>query len=366
MNQKDIIQAKCLDAIGNKKRSCAVLGTGSGKTMLAIKHMVRQYNEVSLFLVVHPTKSIKDGWIQEIKNAGVEYLLDHITFSTYLSLHKQDYTNTDWVYFDESHNLKFSHEPWLELYKGNLLALTGTPPRNKTQENYILSDKYFPIVFNYGIDSAIADHMLNDYKIYVHQLKLSEKPIHKTKFGMTSELKAYTSICRRLDKTPNTANRMLRMKTLQGFHTKVAYTKMLLATQTEKTLVFTDYTEQADKICKHSYHSKNKQSKNNLDMFKAGEINKLASVQQLNEGVNIPNLKVGIIMHSYANEKKLPQKIGRLLRLNPSDTATIHVLVYQDTIDMVWLKNALKSFNKSKIFNYDTRKTVDAFKRLNT
>lgn len=154
------------------------------------------------------------------------------------------------------------------------------------------------------------------------------------------------------------------MKTLQWFDTKVLYAKMLLEVQENKTLVFTDYTEQADKICKHTYHSKNKNSKNNLEMFKSGEITKLASVQQLNEGVNIPNLKVGIIMHSYANEKKLPQKIGRLLRLNPNDTADIHILVYQNTVDMDWLRNALKSFDKSKIFSYDTRKTVDAYKRL--
>jgi superfamily II DNA or RNA helicase len=366
MNQKDIVQAKCLEKIITKKRCCAVLGTGSGKTMLGLKHMMLQYSDISLFLVVCPTKAIKDGWIKEIKDNDLDFLLNHITFSTYLSLHKQDYTNTDWVYFDESHNLKFSHEPWLQLYEGNILALTGTPPKSKQQENYILTDRYFPIAFNFGIDAAIAQNMLNDYRIHIHQLKLSEKQTHKTKFGITSELKAYISISRRLDRTPNTANKILRMKTLQWFGTKVLYAKMLLEVQENKTLVFTDYTEQADKICKHTYHSKNKNSKNNLEMFKSGEITKLASVQQLNEGVNIPNLKVGIIMHSYANEKKLPQKIGRLLRLNPNDTADIHILVYQNTVDMDWLKNALKSFDKNKIFTYDTRKTVDAFKRLHS
>ena len=88
-------------------------------------------------------------------------------------------------------------------------------------------------------------------------------------------------------------------------------------------------------------------------MFKSGKINKLASVQQIAEGANIPNLKVGIIMHSYANEKKLRQKIGRFLRLNPNETSVIHLLCYNNTIDLDWCKKALQDLDKQKIFKYN-------------
>lgn len=98
-------------------------------------------------------------------------------------------------------------------------------------------------------------------------------------------------------------------------------------------------------------------------MFINGEINKLSSVLQIAEGANIPNLKTGIIMHAYANEKKLSQKIGRFLRLNPNDTCIVHVLCYKDTIDVQWLKSALKDFDNSKIFKYDITKTISAHKR---
>jgi superfamily II DNA or RNA helicase len=70
---------------------------------------------------------------------------------------------------------------------------------------------------------------------------------------------------------------------------------------------------------------------------------------QLNEGVNIPNLKQGIIMHAYGNERKAAQRIGRLLRLNPDDKAIVHVLCYKDTIDEKWVTDALEGFDQSKV-----------------
>ena len=148
------------------------------------------------------------------------------------------------------------------------------------------------------------------------------------------------------------------MKAMQSYATKVRYAKQLLEQQTTKTLVFTDYTEQADQICKHTYHSKNRKSAENFEYFVSGDILKLSSVQQIAEGANVPDLKTGIIMHAYANEKKLAQKIGRFLRLNPKDTSIIHILCYEDTIDVQWMKSALKDFDKTKIFRYDIRKTL--------
>jgi superfamily II DNA or RNA helicase len=70
---------------------------------------------------------------------------------------------------------------------------------------------------------------------------------------------------------------------------------------------------------------------------------------QLNEGVNIPGLKQGIIMHAYGNERKASQRIGRLLRLNPDDKAIVHILCYVNTVDEKWVKDALEDFNQSKI-----------------
>ena len=90
-------------------------------------------------------------------------------------------------------------------------------------------------------------------------------------------------------------------------------------------------------------------------MFKEGTITKLSTVLQLNEGVNIPNLRQGIIMHAYGNERKAAQRIGRLLRLNPNEKAIVHILCYKDTVDEKWVKEAVEGFDQDKIVwrNYD-------------
>jgi superfamily II DNA or RNA helicase len=359
MNQKDIIQAECLEAIADNKYAGAVLGTGSGKTRLGLKHMLKVYHEFCEFLVVVPKLSIQNEWINQAKEAGWEYLLEHITFVTYLSLYKQKHTY-DYVYFDECHNAKLKHGDWIRIYDGPVLGLTGTYPRYATSESGQVASEFFPKVYEYGIAEGIKNGMLNDYRIYVHYLELNTRRTIPTRRGAMSEQDAYNWHCKSVDEAKASQvmmKRIMRMKAIQGFDTKVHYAKLLASKQKVKTLVFTDYTEQADVISKHTYHSKNRNSKENFTKFVAGEIDVLASVQQIAEGANIPNLKVGIVLHAYANEKKLAQKIGRFLRLNPNSTSIIHVLCYKDTIDEHWMKAALKDFDRTKIFKYDTRKT---------
>lgn len=143
--------------------------------------------------------------------------------------------------------------------------------------------------------------------------------------------------------------RVMRMKSLMGFPSKEVLAKSILDNTNEKVILFANTQEQADRLCKYSYHSKNPDSEVNLEQFKCGNILKLSCVLQLNEGVNILNLRAGILMHSYGNERKASQRIGRLMRLNPDDVATIHVLCYKGTVDEYWVKHALEDLDESKI-----------------
>jgi superfamily II DNA or RNA helicase len=106
-------------------------------------------------------------------------------------------------------------------------------------------------------------------------------------------------------------------------------------------------------MCEFSYHSKNEASEENLKLFSESVISELSCVLQLNEGINIKNLGAGIILHAYGNERKSSQRIGRLLRLNPDDTAYVHILCYTDTVDVKWVTEALKDFDQSKIKYFD-------------
>jgi flagellar biosynthesis chaperone FliJ len=58
-------------------------------------------------------------------------------------------------------------------------------------------------------------------------------------------------------------------------------------------------------------------------------------------------------MHAYGNERKTSQRIGRLLRLNPTETAICHILCYQNTVDEKWVDSALSGFDSTKITRYN-------------
>jgi len=181
-----------------------------------------------------------------------------------------------------------------------------------------------------------------------------------SKSWTTSETAVYDYWSRRVMEAATPKSKMMatimRMKKLMEFKSKEEYAKKLLQNTTEKCILFANTIEQARNICEHTYDSKNPDSITNLEMFGKGDITKLSCVLQLSEGINIPNLKEGIIMHSYGNERKSSQRIGRLMRLNPKETSTIHILCYAGTTDERWVRDALADYDSKKVFYINTKK----------
>jgi len=352
---KDDIQTEALKAIAPHRRCGVDSSMGSGKTMMGIRHMDKEYNDSCRFLIVGSKKSVFKAWKEDIEKFGMKHLIPHLKFTTYRSLHKQDF-DYDVVYLDECHNLKFSHDPWLSNYQGKILGLTGTPPVRATSERGIMVNKYCPIVFVYKTDTAIDDGILNDYEIFVHLLHLNTARTLPMKKGdsvwYTSEQSSYDFWTDKIENGPPARAQMariMRMKAMQGFPSKEKLGAMLFNGTNKKCLIFANTKEQAERLCKYSYHSTNPRSEDNLTFFKEGNIIKLSAVQQLSESVNIPNLEEGIILHAYGNERTASQKIGRFLRLNPKQKSTVRILCYLDTIDVEWVKSALEGFDQSKI-----------------
>jgi superfamily II DNA or RNA helicase len=354
---RDDIQKEALEATQGKHRCGLALATGVGKTLVGLLHLEREFSPLKNILVVAPKKSIIEEWKVQAAKFGKEHLLNNVNFSTYLSLSKKNPQDYDIVYLDECHNLLDSHREFLDNYSGMILGLTGTPPKRIDSEKGRMVDEFCPMVHTYVTDDAVGAKILNDYKIIVHELHLSNDktvPV-KTKNGtfFTSEKANYQYWCGRVETASKGKSaqiaRIMRMKALMEYPTKEKYTKRLLDSIRSKCIVFANTQEQADRMCKHSYHSTNPDSDTNLQDFKVGNITKLSCVLQLSEGVNIPNLRQGVILHAYGNERKSAQRIGRLLRLNPDETATVHILCYMDTVDEKWVKEALDGYDQSKI-----------------
>ena len=360
MNREEI-QAEALKATEGKHKCSIVLGTGVGKTLVGLKHIEENTTRLMKVLIVAPKKSIFQSWKDDaIKFKKVE-LLNRMVFTTYLSLNKNNPNDYDVVYLDEAHSLLDSHREFLELYKRKIVGLTGTPPKYKDSEKGKLVREFCPVVYTFKADEAIENGILNDYQIIVHELELSNAKNYavdmKTKSFITSEQLNYNYWSNRIDIGSGPAHiiRVMRMKAMMEYPSKEKYTKILMNNINTKCIVFANTQDQADRLCAHSYHSNNPKSEENLEDFKAGNITKLSTVMQLNEGVNIANLKQGIIMHAYGNERKASQRIGRLLRLNPDDKAIVHILCYMGTVDEKWCKEALEGFDQSKILwkNYN-------------
>ena len=349
------IQMEALATTDTKKRCTVVLGTGVGKTLVGLNHMERNTTPLNKVLVVAPKRSIFQSWIDDAEKFDLQHLLGRIVFSTYLSLNKHNPKDFDIVYLDEAHSLLDSHRNFLENYKGKILGLTGTPPKHGGSEKGQLVREFCPVVYTFKADEAIENKIINDYQIIVHEISLGTDKNYAVKNKnltfKTSEVDNYNYWSRRIDvgSGPIHILRVMRMKAMMEYPTKEKYAKILFNNIDSKCILFANTQEQADKLCNYSYHSNNPDSDRNLELFKEGTVNKLSTVLQLSEGVNIPNLKQGIIMHAYGNERKASQRIGRLLRLNPDDKAIIHILCYVDTVDQKWVTDALEGFDQNKI-----------------
>ena len=360
---REEIQEEALKATEGRRRCSVVLGTGVGKTLVGLLHIERNTSELHNVLVVAPKKSIFQSWSDDAVKFGKQDLLKRITFSTYVGLPKRNPNEYDHIYLDECHSLLDSHRVFLDVYKGGILGLTGTPPKHKSSEKGIMVSQFCPVVYTFKADDAIDNGIINDYQIIVHELKLDECKNYqvqmKTKSFITSEKQNYQYWGNRIDigAGPIQMLRVMRMKAMMEYPSKEKYTKKLMESINTKCIVFANTQEQADRLCRFSYHSGNPNSEENLNAFKEGRMNKLSCVLQLNEGINIPELRQGIIMHAYGNERKASQRIGRLLRLNPDEKAIVHILCYKNTVDEKWVKDALESFDQSKIVwrEYDVK-----------
>ncbi len=367
---KQTLQDHILTVVQGKRLAGVAVAMGVGKTLIGLRDMDRVLTEHLLrrsatkpFLVAAPTQAILDSWPQEAHKFGLGHLLDCITFTTYRSLSKTlSSGHYHKLYLDECHALKDSHEPGLKAHvtrKNSILGLTGTPPAQPDSEKGRLVATYCPILVDYTTDEAVLAGLLNDYRLVVHRLPLS--PVRDYLLTLpsgsqftTSERDNYQYWSTRLanaaqDKLPVETLRLLRMQALMHYPGKGRYMAHLASQFTEKVLLFTCNQQQAEQQAAHTYHSKNKDSQANLVKFNNGEIQRLACVAQLSEGVNIPHLRIGIIWHAFGNERKAAQRIGRLLRLNPDETATVHLLQYQDTVDEHWVAQALAAFDPAKI-----------------
>ncbi len=359
-DKREEVQKEALEISLKYKRCGLALSMRTGKTLIGLKRLDLLYNEKQgniKVLVVAPKLSVFQAWKDDMNKFNLDHLESKITFSTYLSLKKQS-IDYDIIILDEAHSLLPSSVSYLNSYNGIILGLTGTPPKSNTSIKGRIVNNFCPIVYNYITDTAVNDHVLNDYRIFIHKIEISEKKNIKVtrKDGgvfYNSEKDIYNFWSRRIQeaKTPKQRqiSSVMRMKSMQGFSSKTNYTKNLLEGIDDKVIVFANSKEQANLLGKYVYYSGNKENEENLELFKQGLIDQLVCILQLSEGVTVPGLTTAVVTHSYGNERKFMQRFGRCLGLDPDDIANIHILCYEGTVDEDWVTSSLEDLDQNKI-----------------
>jgi superfamily II DNA or RNA helicase len=71
----------------------------------------------------------------------------------------------------------------------------------------------------------------------------------------------------------------------------------------------------------------------NLDAFHTGDYRALVTSRVLNEGIDVPEAKVAIVLGGTASAREYIQRLGRVLRKTGNKTAVLYEVIVRKTID---------------------------------
>lgn len=357
---RDDIQSECFDHwLNNDCRTIVNIGTGVGKTLILINAVEFSLNNSNLpaLIVAHSEESRDITLPNEFKKFNKEALLKKCIIICYNSLPKYigDYCIAA---CDEAHYLTENNVTGIfGSYIERFIFLTATLPEEK--EKLKILWRLAKANYYFHVDEAIDNKILNDYKIYLKYIELDDVipdvKLFKNK-GPTTELKAYKDLSKKIEYFQmigqyNTAE-MMRLKRMHFIYNLDSKYKTALEVKKlfnkKRYIIFAASTKMADRLSLYRFHSK--VSRVAYERFLKGEINELATVKQIKEGANIPELDGALIVQLNSKELNAIQMIGRLLRGKPGQVKPVVILVVKDTCDQQWVIKALKNFDKNKIF----------------
>ena len=359
-------QAESVEAWrANERCGVIVLPTGAGKThvaTMAIEMCKRQT------LVVVPTLDLMNQWYDLLISTfnaeigligGGFYEIGAITVTTYASAfrHQERIGNQfGLIIFDEAHHLpsegyKYAAEFAIAPFR---LGLTATPERADDGESELerLIGK-----FVYRLEAQqLAGEYLADYIIERIEVDLSDEE----REAYARERAIYTDF-RRAKNLPYGQEgwRMFLIHSARSEEGRRAmkayrnYKKIALGTESkihvlqdllirhkhDKVLIFTAENEMVYRISNDylipaiTHETNVKERKFWLDAFNNGNVLALATSKVLNEGVNIPDASVAIILSGSGSSREHIQRLGRILRKHEGKQAIMYEVVTRDTTE---------------------------------
>ncbi len=351
-------------------RGSVILPTGAGKTFVAIQAVARSACSTAIIV---PTIDLLHQWYARLVNSfgcdigvyyGVEKIVLPITVTTYHSAGDliAEYGNTfKLIIWDEVHHLPAPSwgETALMAPAPLRLGLTATYPEEAEQENgrWRVEDLIGPVVYRKRIDELAGDKLAqyrterlrvsltleeralydDDYAIYggFFRSRQLQRTHGATWLQELLRLSAFDAEARR---ALLARQRMLRL--LSASQEKLALLESLLREHLhDRVLIFTESNDVAYRIaCRHlipviTHETKAAERKHILDGFLAGHLPAVVTSRVLNEGVDVPEAKVAIVLGGTASAREYVQRLGRVLRKVRNREAILYEVIVRDTVD---------------------------------
>jgi len=348
------------------RRGVVVLPTGAGKSYVAELAIWKSGRSA---MVVAPTIDLMNQWYDllgssfgcEIGILGGGYHEVHdLTVSTYDSafLHMERLgARFGLIIFDECHHLPspsyaMSAEMCLAPYR---LGLTATPQRSDGGES-MLDALIGPIVYERGIKDMTGTY-LAEYDVVKIKVALSEEDAQSYMDARReyrdfvqiqgirmSSPKGWSTFLQRSSRSKDgrkafRAYREQRRIALAHSGKIDRLEKLLKLHGRDRVIVFTNDNETVYKISRRflipaiTHQTPTKERKAFLERFNAGHYPCLVTSKVLNEGVNIPEANVAIILAGSGTVREHVQRLGRILRKREGKRATLYELITLDTVE---------------------------------
>jgi superfamily II DNA or RNA helicase len=348
----------------NGKRGVCVLPTGAGKTILACL-VIEKCNRPTLIHV--PTIDLLHQWKTVLTDFfGIEigawgggfFDTQQITVTTYDSalIHeKKAQQKFGLIVFDECHHLPG------ELTKRcavlNLapfrLGLTATLEREDGKHLDLLE---YVGKTCYEIDiKELAGNTLSEYETHTIAVNLSatEKLEYQNNYSVYKNFliksgvqlgglngwQNFIQVASRTAEGRQAHKSFLNCKNISysAIEKIEKINEILIQHFSERILVFTQDNFTAYKLGALflfpvlTHHTKGKERENMLKLFRSGDYRVLITSKVLNEGVDVPEASVAIVVSGSGTVREHVQRLGRVLRSQPEKKARLYELVTVNT-----------------------------------